>query len=366
MRESTKNLLLSLVYCSGTILGWGFTSFTVNLRAYRDENRGDKQNQPMGISLIFAAIGIILSDVIFLAVWPQRPFKLIKRDSAIYSAIAGVLYGVAMWQYIVAADEGVPASIEGPIAGLHVLVPPVWYVLFYQECLGVKTIIGFILSLVSLVLFSGVLSEAGSFTLSMTDWFSCFLTILGFGIGLIFQDWAGEDFTISQFPQTFICLSIGYAGVLTILAFVVGNVSDIANRSYWVPFGVEQILTISPTLCAGLGTGFFSMCLKYGNDLNIMVALTSLNIDIPALLGIVVLKEPATWNVLLGVFLVVAAIMILSLEAKQSFKSPSDKTKRLHWSPSSIYLEKIKNVDKIPLLFEPCLETSIYAVVVCE
>jgi len=90
-----------------------------------------------------------------------------------------VLSSFGTCQYVIFADEGIPADIAGPATGLHFLVPPLWYSLYERKCMGVRTALGFMLSLVSLILFSGLLSESISYTISSREWLALAMVTLG-------------------------------------------------------------------------------------------------------------------------------------------------------------------------------------------
>jgi len=360
MRHTTKRLLLSLLFCFGTILGWGFGCFFNNWRAYRDAQSTDKENQPIAVSSILTGLGIVIANIIFMAIWQQRPIEWIKPSNAIWMMLTGCGYCIGMDYYILAANKGAPASITGPITGLHVLVPPIWYVLFYRQCLGMKTVIGFTLSLSSLFLFSGLLSESNeTFKITAIDWLVFLASVLGFGIGFIFQGEGAKGVSFKQFPQTFTFYTIGY-NICSIIFACFMNASDITKRSNWVPFGVDHIITISSTVLTGTGAGLFSVCLVFADDLNLMVALSSLNIAIPAIFGILLLHETATWDIILGLVLALLGIIILSFEAKDQALGSRTSFSVRNSIPvkAPMRLSTLENVDKTPLLFEP-LESSI-------
>jgi len=289
MKTSTKHLLLSLLFCWANNIGWGLAVFFFNWRAYLDGNR----KQPIAISVLFAGLGAIIAALIFVAVWPQWPFEWINRRSAKWAVMSGVLYAVGTYRYIAAANSGVPACILGPVGGLHVLVPPLWYIIFNRECISLKTSIGFALSFISVLLFSDIFSEKDSYQISMIDYLNFLVIVFVWGIGLILQGEAGIDVSFKQFPQLNGGIGIGYMFGSLIIACAV-NASEITEPSNWIPFGVEQTLALSSTILDGLGIGFFTLSLSYSDDLNLICALSSLYIVIPAILGIIVLHEKPT------------------------------------------------------------------------
>lgn len=93
---------------------------------------------------------------------------------------------------------------------------------------------------------------------------------------------------------------------------------------------------ISATLCASLGSGSFFVCLYYADDVNLMVALSSLCITIPSSLGIFILHEQATWNVIVGLLCALAGMIILSTEANEELDGASSISQFTHDSISCI------------------------------
>lgn len=347
MKTSTKHLLLSLLFCSGNNIGWGLAVFFLNWRAYLDGNR----EQPIAISVFFAGLGTIIAALIFVAVWPQWPFEWINRRSAKWAVMAGVFYAIGTYRYIAAANNRVPACILGPVGGLHVLVPPLWYIIYHRECISLKTSIGFALSFLSLLLFSGIFAEKDSYKISFIDYLDFLSVVFGWGIGLILQGEAGLDVSFKQFPQLNGGIGIGYMLGSLIIACAV-NASEVTNPSNWIPFGVDQTLALSSTILDGLGIGFFTLSLTYSDDFNLMCALSSLYIVIPAILGIIVLHEKPTWNILCGLALALVGLIVLSLEAKHEITKPCTPQRRSlsSFSINTIRLERTKSCrDKTPV-----------------
>jgi len=353
MIESTRRLLVSLLFCIGATLCWGFACFFVNWRVYLEDTGGVQNNESVAASLIYAGIGSILANAIFLITWPQRPFQWIKPLPVFWSIMTGLLYSFGTYQYIISAEMNIPATIAGPICGLHVLVPPMWYIMFYKKCLGAKTAAGFLLSSVSVVLFSGLLSESVSYSLSMEDSGTLTLIFFIWGCGMITQAEAGKGCTFKQFPQVNTFMTIGYVAGYFIYACSMDS-SEITKRSTWLSWGVDKTLALLPTVCMSLGSGFFSVCLMYTDNANLMVAITSFNITVPAILGIVILEEPATWNVLLGLLFALLGIIVLSFDVKGETNCPKVSRIRTIGSIASVHENgyRIQTVSSKPLLSE--------------
>jgi len=312
MDQSTRNILLSVMYCFLAMISYGLWSLFLNWSAYLDITNDLKI--PLANSSILCAIGNAIEGIMFLLIWPQRPFERIKLKSACLSVVTGICYAYGMFQYIISADEGIPAAIAGPVTGLHVLLPPIWWFIYNRRCMTKSTAIGLILSFASLFLFSGLLSESISIDISWGEWSTIAQITFAAGIAVIIQDEAREGTTFKQFPQINGCICLG--GVLTFVVCALSvSVSDIMTRSNWI-LGTDDLLILYSTFFGGLGAGFLTLSLNYTEDANYIVALLSLYIVIPAIGGITILGEAATWNILLGIFCALAGMIVLALEAK--------------------------------------------------
>jgi len=85
------------------------------------------------------------------------------------------------------------------------------------------------------------------------------------------------------------------------------------------------------------------VCFSYADDVNLMVALSSLGITIPAILGIWVLYEQATWNIILGIFCDLAGMIILSIEVNREVDGTDD-CKKTTLDSIRCLVEKIKGL----------------------
>jgi len=350
MRGSKKRLWLSLMFCILTILGWGFQHFLINLRVYLENTGHANVKEPLAVSVALTGIGAAVSTWAIIIVWPQRPFVWVKKRSIFWSLSTGVFYSIGYIQYIVAADEGLPAIVSAPICGLHVLVPPLWYAIF-GESIDIKTAIGFFLSIASLFLFSGLLSQSRSFTISISQWLTLLWVTLLWGIGVLTHGQASKDVTFTQFPQVHAWMNIAWVLACAIYACTVSS-DDVTTRSNWIPFREGQLLTFLSMVCTNQATAFATLCFVYADDFNLMVALMSLYIIIPALLGIFLLDEEATWNNLLGLFSALAGAMVLSYKMKESLDSSTNSPENVTSFKGSVQ-GSTKNsllVDRRPLL----------------
>jgi len=291
----------------------------VNWRAYLDEHNTWHREQPLAVSVILACFGNLIAMTVLSVIWPWRPLTWIKWDAAFGSCMAGVLMSFGMSMWIVSADQGLPADIGAPLTGLHNLVPPLWYWLYSRKCIAIKTVLGFTLSIVSLFLFSGLLSESISYTISYSEWLVIGMFCLVSGMAIVIQANSVTDTQFHQFPQIQISYGVGFTCCSIVYAFIL-SISDVFDPSNYKPFGVDQYLMIGSELSAGFGEGFFFVCLAYANDVSLMVALSSLYITIPAIFGVLLLDEEATWNIILGLLFALAAMIVLSLEVNEEVK----------------------------------------------
>jgi len=151
-----------MIFCILTCICWGLSTYTVNWKAYIDSKRDVKENQSLAVSLMLNAMGTSMFTVISLVICPQIPFKWVKLKEACWSVATGVLYAIAMIFYMLAANAGAPASIIAPVTGLSIVVPIIWYILFYQKCISRNILLGFICSITCLFLYSGVVTIKSS------------------------------------------------------------------------------------------------------------------------------------------------------------------------------------------------------------
>jgi len=96
--------------------------------------------------------------------------------------------------------------------------------------------------------------------------------------------------------------------------------------------------------------GFGTICFLYADDFNLMIALMSLYITVPAILGILVLNEAPTWNNWLGLFSALTGIIVLSYKVKENIDCPSVRMSCLSKSSVCSTTQKISNIDTTPLL----------------
>jgi len=86
------------------------------------------------------------------------------------------------------------------------------------------------LSLVSLILFSGLLSESISYTISSREWLALAMVTLGWGIALITQAEAVKDIKFQQFPQIQLSYAFGYSFCSMVYALIT-SISDVTDPS---------------------------------------------------------------------------------------------------------------------------------------
>lgn len=346
-----KRRLLSLVFCLLSIIFWIFSTFAVNWRAYLDTKRGAERNLPLSVCLMLMGMGGVTAALLSLVIYPQIPFKQVKLKKASQSFLTGVLYASGMDSYMIAANEGAPSSIAAPVSGLHVVVPVIWQVLCNRKCISMKMALGFFCSILSLFLFSGIFSNretANSGNMSVTEQILNFGTVLLFGIGMITQDIAAEGIALEDFPQTQSQFALGH--FLTDLIYsLAASVADLRLLSNWVPFGIDHWLMFLSAFFSGAGAGCFSICLRYTKDMNLMVGISSTYPIVVAILGFVFLKEPATWDILLGLIFATIGVVLLSVEATNQLANDSERSSRYQ----SISYQKhgdIEIKEEMPLL----------------
>merc|ERR1719285_607738 len=95
---------------------------------------------------------------------------------------------------------------------------------------------------------------------------------------------------------------VGFLLIIPVAFLYAKHTGDrLSDRTLWFPVDYPHILALLSSALDGMGTGFFTLSMSVsGTPLNLMVGMTSLHIAIPAILGIIFLKDPIKWNVLLG------------------------------------------------------------------
>jgi len=311
-------VLLSLLNCVGALLFYGVAIFILHWRAYREKWSLEYQDQPLAARIILIGLGNAIIMLMFLVVWSCRPSECIKPTKVVCSCLTGILNGFGTFLYLKCCEEGLPAVIGGPVSGLHNLVPALWYWLYYRKCMGIKTALGFVFFIACLVLLSGLVSKSiSSYTINSQEWMMVTVVTLAWGIALIFQAAAVENIKYQQFPQIQVVYNFGQTCCSIVYASVI-SISDVMDPSIWKPFGVNNFLMISFSVAGGLGVGLFFFSLYYTDDANTMLALLSLYITVPVILGIIALDEQASWNIILGLICALAGMIFLSMEVGEA------------------------------------------------
>jgi len=348
--ESTRRKILSLVFCFLTSLCWSLSNYTINWKAYIDSERGIKQNQPLAVTLMLMAIGISMSAVVTLAICPQVPFKLDNPKQACWSIVTGLLYALGISFYVRAANAGAPASVTAPVAGLYIVTPVLWDMLANLKCVSRRILLGFTCSIVCLFLYSGVftISHIGeSQSISAREWSLLAGCIVPWGIGLITQDKAAKGLSLDHFPQTQLWYALGNCISFVIIALW-SSVTDLTERSNWLPFVFDHWLMIMSAFFGGGGSGLFTLCLAFAEDSHLMLGITSMYPSFTAILGLVFLHEPATWNVLLALCFATLGALILSSEVENKLVSVSNTSYNSITSLKEITIDE----EEIPLLIK--------------
>jgi len=177
-----------------------------------------------------------------------------------------------------------------------------------------------------LIFSSGLVSKSVSFTINSKSWIAVAMVVLAYGFGVITQAQAANNIKFQQFPQIQISYDFGYT-CCTIVYASITSISDVTDPANWKPFGVDKSLAISSNICNSLGAGFFFMCLFYSDDVNLMLAFSSLYITIPVILGILILEEQAHWNVILGLSCALAGMVMLAMEVKEEVERTDSRSR---------------------------------------
>jgi len=319
--------------CFAALSFWGLGLFGNNAKDYVTRNSANAQLQDDPSFMLMSA-GMCTSALIYLIAWPQRPFTWITKRIAGVSWIVGSLYGIANISYYISAASGEKASILAPLSSVHILVPPAAGLMLGKP-LTKKVALGFTCSIFTLIALSGLLPGSGGPAkhtgtvesppprggLTGVQWAWMMVVIFGWGFAMVIQESMGRGVTKEQFPQAHLMFALGFSSVFWIFAFAwQTGIQEIADRANWIHFGAPQIIMLITALFSGLGTGMFTYALQCWPNLNLMTALSSLYIVIPAVLGMACLHEPPTYNVFLGLLFAVFGVIILGLEVNEESK----------------------------------------------
>jgi len=313
---------LPMVYCFLATVAWGMGFFMFTLRGYVEKVSGTLTVSktmlllPVGTSCAWAAISLAF----LVAYGPSRVLGgLISKRNAAFSVLVGMFYAAGLTAYGVAADSGINGSVEAPISSLYILMPPIWGFIRGRG-LTRREILGFVLALLCLLCMSGVLDKTNQSGGAMAayQWGLLFASVIAFGGGLILSEPAGCGLDHRKFPQSQLFYTFGYVAItLTFGMLWDQGWRDAFDSSLWIPLDHRVLYTMIGSGLNSSGTGFFVLCMATGGAgplMNLMVALSSLYVVIPAVLGMTLLHESVTWDKLVGLGLAVAAVLVLTLK----------------------------------------------------
>lgn len=271
-----------------------------------------------------------------------RPKRWIPGKNAWCSLMTGIGYAFGLASYMTAA-EGLHASVLAPLSSLYILVPPI-VGLFQGKCITLNIAFGFICAMACLLLLSGWIQSGPSDRITGWQWLLLSFMIVGWGYGMVMAEPAGKGLDPREFPMSQFFYDAGFILIIPVACIYAKHTGDrLDDWSMWFPVSWNHILTLLSSALDGMGTGFFTLSMSVsGTTLSLMVGMTSLYIAIPAILGIIFLKDPVKWNVLLGLACACVGITCFSLELKGESKSDDS-------GEALPLLKKSRNLDGIQL-----------------
>lgn len=266
------------------------------------------------------AIGVWIGWFLVTICWNflvGRPTHWIPRKNAWCSLITGFGYGCGHASYMASA-KGLHASVLAPLSSLYILVPPI-IGLFQGKRITPKIAFGFCCSIVCLLLLSGWIKSGPSDPITQMDWLLLGVMIMGWGIGILSAEPAGRGLDELDFPMSQFFYTLAY--LLSVpVAFLFAKINGVrlTDTSLWFPVEWPQVLVLLSAGLGGVGTGFFTLTMSDSStSLNLMAGMTSLYIAIPAILGLLFLKDPVEWNILLGIACACIGTISFSLELQK-------------------------------------------------
>jgi len=127
---------------------------------------------------------------------------------------------------------------------------------------------------------------------------------------------AGRGLDKHDFPMSLFFYNLAFLLIVPV-AFICAKSTGVrlSDKSLWFPVDWPHILLLLSSALTSIGTGFFTLTMSDSStSLNLMAGMTSLYMAIPALLGIIFLKDPVGWNILLGLTCACIGTISFSLE----------------------------------------------------
>ncbi|MBU6278911.1 MAG: EamA family transporter [Actinomycetales bacterium] len=206
--------------------------------------------------------------------------------------------------------------IPGGVAAIIAASVPLWVVVF-RRLGGDKprrlTLVGVIvglLALASMLLPGAIVGINGADTHTVLLWSSVML--LG-SIGWAYFSWRGSRMDLPSSPLVLAALSLTWAGIgLTLLGLIVGERGHLEQISLPSWIGWTWLIVASIVGYAAYTT------LIAGASLSLTSTYAYVNPIVAVLLGSIVLGEPLTWHVILGLLIVAGSVaMVVSGERKK-------------------------------------------------
>jgi uncharacterized membrane protein len=128
------------IYCLIALLGWGIWGFFSKILT---------KNMNMTLLIFFATI----APIILITIYTVSTTHVRFDRFAVYALIVGLISSVATIAFYIALSKG-PASVVIPFTGLYFVIPTFLGFVFLKEPLNLTHIIGLILAVIAIALFS--------------------------------------------------------------------------------------------------------------------------------------------------------------------------------------------------------------------
>ncbi|MFW9928597.1 MAG: EamA family transporter [Candidatus Thorarchaeota archaeon] len=250
-----------------------------------------KKNNVFIVLVISQIAGLILLILLALIIGENILF-----DQMIFGSLSGIFGGLGLLAFYRGLAIG-NMAVVAPITAVIAPLLPLIFNLFSNPSYTFFQILGFILALISIWMVSSTKSEGN---VSFLDVKLAILAGLGFGLFLIFINLAS---TLSSYFFPLIFARIASITMVFIIILITKQPSEITPKS---------VLIISLAgIFDTLGNVFFVLSSIYGR-LDIASILTSMGPVVTIILASTIIKEKITRMQLVGIFLALTSIILIS------------------------------------------------------
>jgi drug/metabolite transporter (DMT)-like permease len=298
---NTKKLLLLLLVCS---LFWGLSIFIPSLQAYLES--------PSALgraTILFVFIAGYAFASVFYVAYRYRELLLITYRVHRFAFLAGLTQAVGHSGYTLLIRSGGESSLLAPLAGgLYLVVPVFMGLVFLKEAATPQKIIGIVLAVGAILLLS--ITDTSSFSLTSGLTFLYFLmAFFGWGFDVFFMTLMGM--TDHHSAVTFVhTLGLIAGGIILVPSYADLNLTRLTLGHY---------LNFGGGMFSAFGAWTYFALSHVGRDSSLVAPLSSLYIVWPVIWGLAFLSDVFTLGKILGIFVAIFAIVLMSISDMKAF-----------------------------------------------